>query len=114
MRTSTVLYLLTGLVATKSMAQRIPRVDPVLGDICCSKDGVADPSETCTKQLGKNQQKLNSFCCTNFRADAPHGEGAKGGCDQLADFPIGRLVQSFVGNGQQCLSGSTGGFIGCA
>lgn len=56
MRTSTILYVLTGLAATNVIAQRVHRVDPVLGEIFCSKEGVPDPTETCSK-LG-----MNSFC----------------------------------------------------
>ncbi|KAI6363203.1 hypothetical protein MCOR25_005989 [Pyricularia grisea] len=108
MRTSTIFCFFVGLLGMDTMAQttsRDPRT-PAAGGICCTNHGVADDSYTC-----KNST-LNSYCCINERNDYEGGEGSKGGCDRFDDFPTGRLVEKYVTQG--CVSGNSGGFIGCA
>ncbi|KAK2056009.1 hypothetical protein LY76DRAFT_595507 [Colletotrichum caudatum] len=95
--------------------------DPQTGQLCCTSNGVADPSGTC-KGMG-----LNSFACESFaKNDDPAfaGESSpKGGCDKprVAPFTVGRDVKGFVAGSKDAINvGPNGegdtltGFIGCA
>ncbi|KAK1990355.1 hypothetical protein LX36DRAFT_592753 [Colletotrichum falcatum] len=95
--------------------------DPQTGGLCCTRNGVADPSGTC-KAMG-----LDSFACNSIaKNDDPafSGESSpKGGCDkpEVAAFPVGRDVKGFVAGSKDTIPvgpdprGQTfNAFIGCA
>ncbi|KAK2052212.1 hypothetical protein LY76DRAFT_527130 [Colletotrichum caudatum] len=82
----------------------ISPVQPQTGDLCCSPDGVGDPSGTCAAA------GLNSYCCS----ESPSNSG--GGCDYFdtLGFQIGRDVKSSPPGRNDGSACGIIGFIGCA
>ncbi|KAK2052895.1 hypothetical protein LY76DRAFT_525770, partial [Colletotrichum caudatum] len=95
---SCIFYLVLAIVSAQTDNER-QIFAPKIGGVCCTSDGTADPSETCS---GKG---LNSFCCSNIASFRGNG------CDGVSSFPVGRFVQAFPPTNNTC---GGGGFIGCA
>ncbi|KAK2048786.1 hypothetical protein LZ31DRAFT_563093 [Colletotrichum somersetense] len=103
MRYSLVFFLVPALASPQRQTTPVP-VTPRTGGVCCSANGVADPSGTCAGA------KLNSYCCSAF----PNFEGS--GCDGhgINGFPTGRTVQSFPPGGNDGKVCGFLGFVACA
>ncbi|EFQ35899.1 hypothetical protein CGRA01v4_14028 [Colletotrichum graminicola] len=97
MRHSLVFLLVPAIVSAQTINKPGP-LKPQLGGRCCSINGVADPTETCTKQ------GLNSFCCTGILSFTGNG------CDNVSGT-VGRNVQDFPPASDACGDFQ---FIGCA
>ncbi|KAK1993210.1 hypothetical protein LX36DRAFT_586859 [Colletotrichum falcatum] len=95
MHASTVFFatlsLLAGLVAAADYAT------------CCD-GGIQDPTGDHCSKLGQL-----SYCC-DPNDDANHGRG----CDDNHEYPIGRVVTSYIPGGMSCSSGNKVGFPACA
>ncbi|KAK1971590.1 hypothetical protein LY78DRAFT_711588 [Colletotrichum sublineola] len=121
MRSSILFFLAPLAVLCDEFAGTQSAGDPATVPLCCSREGVADPSGTC-KAMG-----LNSFACESFRRNddraQPLDPGPEDGCDngRLELFPVGRDVKAFVADSKDKikLGPSSEGdiffaFIGCA